>query len=104
MFTTGFGLAAAYIEDHLHAWGVKPAGDHGLLPADGAGARREGHQPLDGHRRGRRRRRARSQTATAITFPKNAGGKRRFTLDRVEFAGYGLDAPAPATWIFAART
>ena len=28
-FTAGFGLAAAYIEDHLHAWGVKPAGDHG---------------------------------------------------------------------------
>ena len=29
VFTTGFGLAAAYIENHLHAWGVKPAGDHG---------------------------------------------------------------------------
>ena len=29
VFTTGFGLAAGYIEDHLHAWGVKPAGDHG---------------------------------------------------------------------------
>ena len=28
-----------------------------------------------------------------ITFPKNMGGKRRFTVDRVEFAGYGLDAP-----------
>jgi hypothetical protein len=28
-----------------------------------------------------------------ITFPKNMGGKHRFTVDRVEFAGYGLDAP-----------
>ena len=28
-----------------------------------------------------------------ITLPKNMGGKRRFTVDRVEFAGYGLDAP-----------
>ena len=27
--TTGIGLAAAYIEDHIHAWGLKPAGDHG---------------------------------------------------------------------------
>ena len=39
-------------------------------------------------------RRARSRTATGITLPKNMGGKRRFTVDRVEFAGYGLDAPA----------
>ena len=31
-----------------------------------------------------------------ITFPKNMGGKRRFTVDRVEFAGYGLDAPGAA--------
>src|SRR4051812_50007281 len=29
VFTTGFGLAAAYVEDHLRAWGVKPAGDGG---------------------------------------------------------------------------
>src|SRR5436190_1492130 len=27
VFSTGIGLAAAYIEDHLRAWGVKPAGD-----------------------------------------------------------------------------
>ena len=29
VFTAGFGLAAGYVEDHLRAWGVKPAGDHG---------------------------------------------------------------------------
>jgi hypothetical protein len=29
-----------------------------------------------------------------ITFPKNEGGKRIVTVDRVEFVGYGLDAPA----------
>ena len=27
VYTTGIGLAAAYIEDHLHAWGAKPTGD-----------------------------------------------------------------------------
>src|SRR5438876_49711 len=29
VYSAGIGLAAAYIEDHLKAWGVKPAGDHG---------------------------------------------------------------------------
>ena len=28
-----------------------------------------------------------------VTFPRNAGAKRTVTLDRVEFAGYGLDLP-----------
>jgi hypothetical protein len=28
-----------------------------------------------------------------ISFPKNMGGKRQLTVARVEFAGYGLDAP-----------
>src|SRR5438132_824453 len=28
-YSVGLGLAAAYIEDHLRAWGVKPAGDPG---------------------------------------------------------------------------
>src|SRR5688500_16735820 len=29
VYTEGLGLAAAYIADHLKAWGVKPAGDDG---------------------------------------------------------------------------
>ena len=29
VFTAGYGLAAVYVGDHLHAFGVKPAGDHG---------------------------------------------------------------------------
>src|SRR5262245_34409936 len=28
LFTEGYGLAAAYIADHLKAWGVKPIGDN----------------------------------------------------------------------------
>jgi hypothetical protein len=28
-----------------------------------------------------------------VTFPKNVGRKRRLTIDHVEFAGYGVDAP-----------
>src|SRR5437762_9717400 len=28
-YSEGLGLAAAYIAEHLRAWGVKPGGDHG---------------------------------------------------------------------------
>src|SRR3954469_1403363 len=27
VFTEGYGLAASYIAEHLHSWGVRPAGD-----------------------------------------------------------------------------
>ena len=30
-----------------------------------------------------------------ITFPKFVGSKRRISVSRVEFAGYGLEAPGP---------
>src|SRR5262245_15315746 len=29
IFTEGYGLAAAYVADHLRQWGVKPIGDAG---------------------------------------------------------------------------
>src|SRR5947209_7355609 len=29
LYSTGLGLAAAYIADHLRAWGASPAGDNG---------------------------------------------------------------------------
>ena len=32
VFTAGDGMAAAYVSDHLRAFGVKPAGDHGSYP------------------------------------------------------------------------
>ena len=37
------------------------------------------------------------------SFPRNAGGKQRLTVDRVEFAGYGLDLPAAGHDDFADR-
>jgi len=92
VFGTGIGLAASYIEDHLRAWHVKPGGDHGsyLQTVKIVGVRTTSHSSItvtvggesktfeDGH---------------GITLPKNMGGPQRFTVDRVEFAGYGLDAP-----------
>jgi hypothetical protein len=93
VYSTGIGLAAAYIEDHLHAWGARPAGDKGsyLQTVRVLGVKSTSHSTVTVNVAGT------SRTFTdgdGITFPKNAGGKRNFTVDRVEFAGYGLDAAA----------
>ena len=88
----GFGLAAGYVADHLRAWGVKPAGDHGsyLQTVRVLGVKTTSRSTVTVTVNGETRTFA---DGDGITFPKNMGGKRRFTVDRVEFAGYGLDAP-----------
>ena len=93
VFTAGFGLAAAYVEDHLKAWGVKPAGDNGsyLQTVRVLGVKTTSHSTVTVTVNGQSRTFADGE---GIAFPRNMGGKRRFTVDRVEFAGYGLDAPA----------
>jgi hypothetical protein len=93
VFSTGIGLAAAYIEDHLRAWGARPAGDNGsyLQTVRVLGVKAKSRSTVTVNVAGT------SRTFTdgdGITFPKNAGGKRTVTVDRVEFAGYGLDAQA----------
>src|SRR3954453_2878642 len=95
VFTTGFGLAAAYISDHLRAWGVAPAGDRGsyLQTVRVLGVKTTSHASVSVTVNGETRTFA---DGDGVTFPKNMGGKRRFTIDRVEFAGYGLDAPGAA--------
>jgi hypothetical protein len=92
VFTTGFGLAAGYIAEHLHSWGVKPAGDHGsyLQTVRVLGVKTTSRSTVSVTVNGETRTFADGE---GITFPRNMGGKRRFTVDRVEFAGYGLDAP-----------
>ena len=92
VFTAGFGLAAAYVEDHLRAWGVKPAGDRGsyLQTVRVLGVKTTSRSTVSVTVNGETRTFADGE---GITFPKNMGGKRRFTAERVEFAGYGLDAP-----------
>ena len=92
VFTAGFGLAAAYVEDHLRAWGVKPAGDHGsyLQTVRVLGVKTTSHATVSVTVNGETRTFADGE---GITFPRNMGGRRRFTVDRVEFAGYGLDGP-----------
>ena len=92
-YSSGIGLAAAYIEGHLRGWGVKPAGDHGgyLQTVRVLGVKTTSRASVTVEVAGETRTFA---DGDGITLPKNMGGKRRFTVDRVEFAGYGLDAPA----------
>src|SRR5712691_10493464 len=79
VFTAGLGLAAGYIVDHLRTWGVTPAGDAGsyLQTVRVLGVKAKSHSTVTVQ--------IGNETRTfndgdAITFPKNAGGKRHFTV------------------------
>jgi hypothetical protein len=93
VFSTGIGLAAAYIEDQLKAFGARPAGDHGtyLQTVRVLGVKTTSHSSVTVEVNGESRT---FEDGHGITLPKNMGGRQRLTLSRVEFAGYGLDAPA----------
>jgi len=92
LYSTGLGLAAAYIENHLRMWRAKPAGDNGsyLQTVRVLGVKVTGHSTVTIQVGGQTRTFGEGE---GITFPRNVGGKRRLALDRVEFAGYGIDAP-----------
>ena len=92
-YSAGLGIAAAYIEDHLRAWGVKPAGDGGsyLQTVSVLGVTSTSRSSVTVQIGGESRT---FKDGDGVTFPKYSGGPRRFTLSRVEFVGYGLDAPA----------
>src|SRR5215510_11469550 len=90
-FSAGLGLAAAYIENHLREWGVRPAGDNGsyLQTVRVAGVKSTSHSTVTVDIGGERR----TFAEDAVRFPRNAGAKQHLILNRVEFVGYGLDAP-----------
>jgi hypothetical protein len=102
VYTEGIGLAAAYIGDHLRSWGVKPAGDHAgyLQTVRVLGVKTTSHASVTVDVNGETRTFADGE---GITLPKNMGGKHRVTADRVEFAGYGLDAPGAGHRDFSAK-
>jgi hypothetical protein len=92
VFSDGLGLAAGYIEAHLRDWGVKPAGDGGtylqVVRVLGVDATSRSSVTV----------RVRNEVRTfkdrqGVTFPRNPGAKQTVVLNRVEFVGYGLDAP-----------
>jgi hypothetical protein len=96
MYTEGYGLAAAYVADHLRQWGVKPMGDDGTY-----------FQNVKN--RGYRVTRNSSVTVTVngqsrtfkhgehVTFPINSGGKQTLKFNGVEFVGYGVVSLPNAT-------
>lgn len=92
-FSEGLGLAAAYIQHRLAEWRVAPAGDRGgyLQTVKVQGVRTTSRASVT-VRVGRETRVFRD--GEGVTFPREMGGARTLTLDRVYFAGYGLDAPS----------
>lgn len=92
-FSEGIGLASSYISQHLREWGVKPGGDHDsyLQAVKVLGVRSSSRSTLTVEVNGQKKV---FKDGEGLDFPKNVGGKRTFTVDRVEFMGYGLDAPA----------
>jgi len=92
VFTEGLGIAAGYIQGYLQAWGVKPGGDHGgyLQTVRVRGVKVVNHSTVTVRVGGESRT---FKDGEGIAFPRNVGAKRTLTIDRVEFAGYGLDVP-----------
>jgi hypothetical protein len=92
-YSAGLGLAAGYIQQHLGAWGVKPAGDNqGYLQTVsvlGVKTRSRSSVVVTVGNETRT-----FKDGEGVTFPRNQGGNQTLTVDRVEFAGYGLDARA----------
>jgi hypothetical protein len=88
-YTEGYGLASAYVAEHLRQWGVKPMGDNGLyfqtVKNRGYTVTRNSSVTVE----------ANGQTRTFkhgdhVTFAVNAGGRQTLTFSGVEFAGYGI--------------
>ncbi|HEX4947798.1 MAG TPA: M28 family peptidase [Blastocatellia bacterium] len=91
-YSEGLGLAAAYIAQQLREMGVKPGGDNGsyFQRVKVVGVKSTNRSTLAVEVNGQTRI---FNDGAGITFPKNVGGKRSFTVDQVEFLGYGLEAP-----------
>ena len=92
VFSEGLGLAAEYIRQHLQTWGVKPGGDRGsyLQTVRVLGVKATSRSSVT-VRVGKETRTFKD--GDGVRFPRNAGRKRSLRIDRVEFVGYGLDAP-----------
>jgi len=88
-FTEGYGLAAAYVADHLREWRVKPLGPDGTyyqrVPARGYRVTR--HSSVTVTVNGQSKTFAHGDH---VTFPVTSGGKQVLTFDGAEFVGYGI--------------
>ena len=96
VFSSGLGLAASYLQQHLREWGVKPAGDNGsfLQTVRVLGVKATRHSTVTVTVAGERRT---FTDGEAVRFQRNTGGKRTLTLDRVEFTGTASTCPESAS-------
>jgi Zn-dependent M28 family amino/carboxypeptidase len=103
VFSEGLGLAAGYIQSHLAEWRLKPAGDNStfLQTVRVRGVKVVSRSSLSVKVGGQTRV---FKDGEGVTFSRNVGGKRTLAVDRVEFAGYGLDAPGAKHLDFAGRS
>ena len=89
-FSEGLGLAGAYIADQLKVAGVRPGGDGGTYfqRVEVLGIKSTNRSSVTIEVNGQKRT---FNDGEGVTFPRNVGGKRTFTVNEVEFAGYGLN-------------
>ncbi len=95
VFTEGYGLASAYVADHLRSWGVKPLGDDGTyfenVKLRGYRVTRNSSVTISGN--------GQSKTfkhGDHVTFSASSGGRQTLTFDSAEFVGYGVPADLQA--------
>jgi hypothetical protein len=96
MYTEGYGLAAAYVADHLRQWGVKPMGDDGsyFQNVKNRGYRVTRNSSVTVETGGTSRT---FKHGDHVTFPLNSGGKQALSFDTLEFVGYGMVSLPNAT-------
>lgn len=92
VYTEGLGLAAGYVQSHLQSWGLSPRGDSGgFLQTVRVRSVKTTSRSSVTVQVGKESRTFKE--GDGITFPRFIGAKRSFAATRVEFAGYGVDAP-----------
>src|SRR5438034_2838969 len=76
--------------DQLKEAGVKPGGDHGTYfqRVEVLGIKSTKRSSVTIEVNGQKRT---FKDGEGVTFPRNVGGKRTFTVNEVEFVGYGLN-------------
>jgi hypothetical protein len=92
IFSAGLGLAAGYITDHLREWGVRPAGDNGsyLQTVRVLGVKATSRSTVIVQVGGETRT---FMEGDGIVLQRDIGARRKVTIARVEFVGYGLELP-----------
>ena len=91
IYTEGYGLATAYVADHLQQWGLKPMGDDGTYfqSVKNRGYRVTRNSAVTVEVNGKSRT---FKHGDHVTFPANSGGKQTLTFSGAEFVGYGIVA------------